>query len=580
MMLLRLTLAAILTSLCFGQEAARQEIQLDPGTLGRYVGAYQAPSGAMLLITLQGDQLFGKTGEQGAVPLVPLSETVFLVKANGSELEFTNRDEHGRPTEIIARRDGEELPFDRREDVFADRLVSQEPAAGGEVALRKLIEGIAAGEPDYDSMSPDFADTTRRRFAQLQPELSKRGAIRSITFKSVELNGADIYQIGFEQGALEFRISLGLDGKIQDAAFRPTTIPASAATVRPQLPEVDAVISTDFDRRSIGSITTGVIVGKDLIWSKSYGNANMEEQIPANADTVYRIGSITKMFTALMLEQLVEAGKAHLSDPVEKYFPEIKHVQGRYPDAPPITLLQLATHTSGLDREPADMATYVKGPVEDWEMILLSALPHTRYIAEPGTQFSYSNIGYAILGAALSRVAGQPYTEYIDEHILQPLGMTHSVWEWNDDVLPRLARGYEVRGPNGGVDSVTPAREQETGRGYKVPNGALYSTVGDLARFASFLMGQGPESVLKAASLEHFQQQFVPSNADLTSGYGIGFQVNRHDGYVALGHGGDIAGYHTMLLVNITKGVGVVALSNGSANPGEIASRALDLLSQ
>src|SRR5260370_9577477 len=92
----------------------------------------------------------------------------------------------------------------------------------------------------------------------------------------------------------------------------------------------------------------------------------MEKKIPADADTVYRIGCVTKMFTALMLEQLVEAGKVHLSDPVEKYFPEIKAVQGRFPDAPPLTLPQLATLTSGLGPQPAHMPTDLPGPVPDW----------------------------------------------------------------------------------------------------------------------------------------------------------------------------------------------------------------------
>jgi len=89
----------------------------------------------------------------------------------------------------------------------------------------------------------------------------------------------------------------------------------------------------------------------------------MERKIPASADTIYRIGSITKQFTALMLLQLVQAGKVQLSDPVAKYFPEVNQIPRRFPDAPPITLVQLATHTAGLAREPGDLATYLKGPL-------------------------------------------------------------------------------------------------------------------------------------------------------------------------------------------------------------------------
>src|SRR5262249_17452200 len=151
---------------------------------------------------------------------------------------------------------------------------------------------------------------------------------------------------------LEYRISLGANGKIEGAGYRRTTLEATAETLRPHFSEIDSLISAEFAGRSVGSVTAGVVAGKELIWTKSYGKADMEKNVPADAETVYRIGSITKMFTALMLEQLVEAGKVHLSDPVGKYFPEIKAVRGRMPDTPPITLVQLATHTSGLGREP------------------------------------------------------------------------------------------------------------------------------------------------------------------------------------------------------------------------------------
>ena len=196
-------------------------------------------------------------------------------------------------------------------------------------------------------------------------------------------------------------------------------------------------------------MTIGIVQGKDLVWTKSYGDADMERKLPADADTIYRIGSITKMFTALMLEQLVDAGKVHLSDPAEKYLPAVKLVPGATPDAPPITLMQLATHTSGLGREPDHTAKYVQGPVADWgEDAERGAAWKTHYIADPGASFSYSNIGYAVLGAALSRAAGEPYIEYVPRHIFAPLGMTHSALERNDAMLPHLSRsGMTSPGP-------------------------------------------------------------------------------------------------------------------------------------
>jgi CubicO group peptidase (beta-lactamase class C family) len=284
-----------------------------------------------------------------------------------------------------------------------------------------------------------------------------------------------------------------------------------------------------------------------------------------------------------MLEQLVDAGKVHLSDPVEKYFPEIKTVQGRFPDAPPITLIQLATHTSGLDREPDDVEKYVQGPVSDWEKTLIAALPHTRYAFEPGTHFSYSNIGFAILGAALSRASGQPYADYLPKHIFEPLGMTHTALELTPELLPHLSRGYDV-GPGGKVGADTSQREHQSGRGYKVPNGAIYTTVGDLARFCSFLMGQGPDSVLKAASLErNLRQSAVQADFQLSDGYTLGGFVFRRDHYVAFGHGGAVAGYRAELYLNREATVGVIVLANAigseAVDTNNLALKSLDMLS-
>lgn len=591
-MIRQLTPLALLISLGLGQSVTHKEITLDSQTLQRYVGAYEV-DGDDLVIMLDDNQLSARVSGQPAFPIFPESKTMFFLKVEEAQVEFAKDDAQGRPTEIILHQGGRNISGKRLDDsqakllvdasaALAKRIKGQTAAPGSEAALHKVTADLGAGKPDYDSMTSRLAEITRQQLPDLQPEISKLGAIQSITFQKVGPAGADIYLIQFEKGALEGRILLGLDGKIERLSVDTTNMVAVApvAGLRPKLPAIDSMISAELARRPVGSVTAGVVAGKELIWSKSYGDADMEKKIPADLDTVYRIGSITKMFTALMLEQLVDAGKVHLSDPVEKYFPEIKSVQGRFPDAPPITLVQLAMHTSGLGREPDDADTYTTGPVADWEKTLIAALPHTHYVHEPGTRFSYSNIGYAILGAALSRASGEPYTEYVPKHILQPLGMTHSALERNSAMLPHLAKGYSVMGPKK-VDSETPQRENETGRGYKVPNGAMYTTLRDLAHFASFLMDQGPESVLKTSTLEAFQtEMIVPADVGLTNGYGLGFSVARREGYVAFEHGGAVAGYTATLIINRAKGISVIVLSNGAANPGSLGERALDMLSK
>jgi CubicO group peptidase (beta-lactamase class C family) len=383
------------------------------------------------------------------------------------------------------------------------------------------------------------------------------------------------------------------------AARQAVVSQAPPVDLAPAVEAIDTMVATELARDNLGSITVGVVADGRLAWTRSYGYADMEKKLPATSDSIYRIGSITKQFTALMLLQLVDQGKVHLSDPVEKYFPQINQVRGRIPGAPPITLVQVATMTSGLDREPEDLATYLKGPVSDWEKVLIAALPHTKYASEPDTHFLYSNIGYAILGATLSRAAGQPYTEYVQQHIFAPLGMTRTAFEPNPAIAPAITKGYAVTrarttpptqagqqsvaaatgqpAPSFAVDADTPAREHQ-GRGYKVPNGAIYTTVGDLARFMAFELGAETAAVLPKAALEDNYSRVNSSDGTLRSGYGIGFQLTRVGDLVIYGHGGSVAGYNAAAHFDRVSRTGVIVLRNvggGAVNVQTIAFQVL-----
>ena len=332
------------------------------------------------------------------------------------------------------------------------------------------------------------------------------------------------------------------------------------ADLRQAIKLVDDLTAAEFAKNNFGSITVGVVHGRKLIWTKSYGYADIEKKELATKDTVYRIGGMTIKFTALMLLQLVQSGKIAISDPVEKYFPEINTIQGRNPSAPPVTFLQLAMHTSGIANEPGDMATYTRGPVSGWEQTLIAALPHTKFVATPGARFIYSNIGYAILGAALGRVAGESYINYVEKKIFAPLGMKHTSFEPNAATRPWLAKGYVVTGEQ--VDGSVPEREH-LGRGYKVPNGAIYSTVGDQARFISFELGEGPDTVLKRQTLGENYERMVKLNLrDDMAGYGVGFQVMDCGDSTVLGYGGFVPGYHARGDFNRSAGVGFIVLRN------------------
>jgi CubicO group peptidase (beta-lactamase class C family) len=343
----------------------------------------------------------------------------------------------------------------------------------------------------------------------------------------------------------------------------PQTPSPSPPTFTPEwrkaIEEIDGMMAAEYAKSNVGSITVGIVAGANLVWTKSYGYADMEKKVPATKETVYRIGGTTKEFTGLMLLQLVEQGKVRLSDPVEKYYPEVNKIPRRFPDAPPITFAQLATHTSGIALEPTGPPEANQGPVADWEKSLVAALPYTKYEYEPGAYASYSNIGYAILGAALSRVAKQPYVDYMRQQVFAPLGMTHTDFEPNAQLLPYLAKGYQVDGDK--IDTETPLREHQ-GRGYKVPVGAIYTTVEDMARFVSLQLGEGPVSVIKKQTLKNNHGRLIALQSNLYEGWGVGLQVIRRleNGQYFFGYAGGIAGYEASARYDPASGTGFILL--------------------
>ncbi len=358
---------------------------------------------------------------------------------------------------------------------------------------------------------------------------------------------------------------------------RPSTAQISAG-FEAALTQIDRMTQTELGQDDIGSLTVGVVKQGALVWTKSYGFADMATRKVATVDTVYRIGSITKPFTALMLLQLVERGVVRFSDPVERYLSAINEVQNRIDGAPPISFVQLATMTSGLGREPEDLPTYLVGPVDEWALVMRNALPHVEYSFEPDTHYHYSNIGYAVLGAALAEASGRPFVDYMTEEIFHPLGMTQTAFEPNPEIQGHLATGYGVT--DGVIDADTPAREH-AGRGYKVPNGAMYTTVGDLAKFLAFQLGHGPDNVLARETVAGNFTRVNSANGDLSTGYGVGFQAIRRSGFVTYGHGGSVAGYRAAAFIARDSQVGMIVLRNvggGAFRVTDFCLQALEVL--
>jgi CubicO group peptidase (beta-lactamase class C family)/cyclophilin family peptidyl-prolyl cis-trans isomerase len=322
-------------------------------------------------------------------------------------------------------------------------------------------------------------------------------------------------------------------------------------------------MAQDVEAIGVGGVTAAVVVGDSVVWARGFGWADAEARIPADARTIYRIGSIAKSVTAVLLMRLVEDGVVALDDPVARYLPEVEGFADGRPGFPPVTFRQLASHTAGLIREP-ELEDAAVGPIEAWEHQVLASIPATRFQSRPGTGYAYSNIGFGVLGLALSRAAGRPFTELVYRHIVLPLGMESTTFVVTPALAPRLARGYGGSG-DAAPDTLTPAREHR-GRGYKVPNGGIYSTVHDLARFMVALGDAGEPAILSAASRAELLRVQTPDGE--RTRYGLGFSIQDAGVGRFVGHGGSVAGYHAHLLVHPESRIGVILLRNHTRGTG------------
>jgi hypothetical protein len=185
-----------------------------------------------MLVTLDGNQLMTRLGNQQQVPVFPESQTMFFAKVVDAQIEFAKPDAQGVPGQLILHQNGRDQPANRLSDAefkqataaaeaAQKRFKDQTAAPGSEAAIRRMIEELRTGKPNYDLMGAGLANATRQQLPQLQSMVSGLGAVESVSFKGVGPAGADIYQVKFANGSLEYRVSLGSDGKVEGANVRP-----------------------------------------------------------------------------------------------------------------------------------------------------------------------------------------------------------------------------------------------------------------------------------------------------------------------------------------------------------------------
>ena len=208
-----------------------EEVAADPQTLDRYVGVYLFPPNLTLTISREGDQLYAQLTGQEKFPVFPEGEGKFFLKAVDAQLSFA-ADAEGKVTQVTLHQNGRQQVAKRAdaaemaqlaaaEEAIAKRIQEQKPAPGSDAALRRHIEELRAGEPNYDLLTPAFANATRGHLAQIKATLAPLGPIQSVTFKGVGSRGGDIYEVQFEHRKTEWRISMESEEKIAALSFRP-----------------------------------------------------------------------------------------------------------------------------------------------------------------------------------------------------------------------------------------------------------------------------------------------------------------------------------------------------------------------
>ena len=326
----------------------------------------------------------------------------------------------------------------------------------------------------------------------------------------------------------------------------------------------------------IPGVSIGVVHDQELIWSQGFGYADVEKKVPATPSTMYSICSISKLFTSTGIMQLRDEGKLRLDDPIEKHLSWFD-IQDKHPEGPEITLQGVLTHSSGLPRE-ADFP-YWTGPDYPFpsreQMIERLSSQETLYSAD--TYFQYSNLGLSLAGEVVAAVSGRPYADYIEENILEPLGMEDTRTEIPEEHRGgRLAVGY-TRRLRDGRRKVMPFYLV---RGI-APAAGFTSTVEDLARFASWqfrLLEKGGHEVLDVNTLKEMHRIHWYDPAESTM-RGIGYSVSRRDDKTFVGHGGSCPGYLTLLSMSPKDKIAVVFMTNGQGiSTGTYTQQTFDVI--
>jgi CubicO group peptidase (beta-lactamase class C family) len=356
------------------------------------------------------------------------------------------------------------------------------------------------------------------------------------------------------------------------AAAQPAPPPTAVRTaLAAAFPEIQRIAESFVERAHVPGAAVGVIVNGELVWETGIGVRDRATNAPARPESIFRIASMTKSFTAAAILKLRDEGRLSLDAPAEEYVPELKTLSYPTKDSPRITVRHLLSHAEGF---PED------NPWGDRQLARTDALMSEwmrrgiPFSTSPGTAYEYSNYGFAILGQIVARVSGQPYEKYLQANILDPLGMTSTTFDVGEVPKDRIAKGYRWIDQRWEEEELLP-------HGSFGAMGGLWTSTRDLAKWVAFLLDGFPprddveRGPLRRSSVREMQQVWrstrgtaIPSSIDVApalnaGGYGYGLRITQNCAFGHLvAHGGGLPGYGSQMQWLPDYGVGIIAMGN------------------
>ncbi|HEV2915855.1 MAG TPA: serine hydrolase domain-containing protein [Pyrinomonadaceae bacterium] len=315
---------------------------------------------------------------------------------------------------------------------------------------------------------------------------------------------------------------------------------------------VDEYVKAEIEKQRIPGLSLAVVRDGQVILARGYGLANVEHQVPVKPETIFQSGSVGKQFTATAVMMLVEEGRVNLDDKLNKYFADAPDIWKN------ITIRHLLTHTAGTTDYPSDF-DFRRDYTED-ELVKRAALIPLAF--QPGENWSYSNMGYVLLGILIGKVTGKFYGDFLQERIFKPLGMTTARIISESDIVPNRAAGYRlVKGELKNQEWVSPMMNTTA-------DGSLYLTVLDMAKWDAALY---TEKLLKRASLDLMWTPVKLAGGG-TRPYGFGWSLVEVRGHRLIEHGGAWQGFKSHIARYVNDKLTVVVFANlAQANVEKVA---------